>query len=38
MTDAYQDLTEEEKKDFDSFLKQRAAKEIEIWEPWWNHR
>jgi len=31
-------LTEEEKKDFDAFLKQKAAGMLDIWEPWWSKR
>jgi len=38
LSDTYEELTDEEKKDFDAFLKQKAAGMLEIWEPWWNYR
>ena len=37
-SDVFYELGEEEKKQFEQFLKTEASKAIELWEPWWLHR
>lgn len=37
-SEIYDELTEEEKKDFNSFLQKDAQNTLEIWEPWWLNR
>ena len=32
------DLTEEEKRDFDTFVQSQASKHVEVWQPWWTYR
>ena len=36
---AYDDLNEEEKKDFQAFIQQKEVQNaVQIWQPWWQHR
>ena len=35
---AIEELSEEEKKEFDAFVLKEASQAIEVWEPWWKYR